>query len=112
MYKRQIPTSANWEDHVSNGPIAGRQARQIIRNVERIIAIELLAAAQGIDFRREALPGAILGRGTQIAYDLVRQRVPFIGHDAVMYPYMNAVHALVVGGELNRAVRPVVAGCA
>jgi len=107
-----IPTSANWEDHVSNGPIAGRQARQIIRNVERIIAIELLAAAQGIDFRREALPGAILGRGTQIAYDLVRQRVPFIGHDAVMYPYMNAVHALVVGGELNRAVRPVVAGCA
>ena len=33
-----IPTSANWEDHVSNGPIAGRKARQIIENVERIIA--------------------------------------------------------------------------
>jgi len=46
-----IPTSANWEDHVSNGPIAGRQARQIISHVEMTPAIELLAAAQGMHFR-------------------------------------------------------------
>ena len=69
-----IPTSANWEDHVSNGPIAGRQARQIIGNVERILAIELLAAAQGIDFRREVSPDARLGGGTRSAYDLIRAR--------------------------------------
>jgi histidine ammonia-lyase len=100
-----IPTSANWEDHVSNGPVAARQARRIIRNVERIVAIELLAAAQAIDFRREALPGARLGRGTQVAYELVRKDVPFLAEDAVMYPHMNAVHALVSGGELVRRVR-------
>jgi histidine ammonia-lyase len=105
-----IPTSANWEDHVSNGPIAGRQARQITGNVERIIAIELLAAAQAVDFRRRNLPDARLGRGTRAAYDLVRTRVPFIERDVVMYPYMNIVHSLVKDGELRRAVTLALAG--
>lgn len=99
-----IPTSANWEDHVSNGPIAGRRAREIIRNVGRIVSIELLAAAQGIDFRRRVQPDARLGRGTAIAYALVRERVPFIEQDEVMYPHMNAVHELVASGQLARAV--------
>lgn len=99
-----IPTSANWEDHVSNGPIAGRQARRVIRNVEKILAIELLAAAQGIDFRRQVQPDARLGRGTQIAYDLIRARVPFVAQDTVMYPLINAVHELVATGELRDAV--------
>ncbi len=102
-----IPTSANWEDHVSNGPIAGRQARLIIRNVERILAIELMAAAQGIDFRREAMPDAHLGQGTQVAYDLVRSRVPFLEHDDVMYPHMDAMHELVASGALRDLVRPL-----
>jgi histidine ammonia-lyase len=97
-----IPTSANWEDHVSNGPIAARQARRIIQNVERILAIELLAAAQGIDFRREAMPAARMGCGTQIAYDMIRARVPFLARDDVMYPYMNDIHQLVASGELTR----------
>ncbi|MCX7671213.1 MAG: histidine ammonia-lyase, partial [Anaerolineae bacterium] len=99
-----IPTSANWEDHVSNGPIAGRQARRVIRNVEKILAIELLAAAQGIDFRRAVQPTARLGQGTQIAYDLIRSRVPFVERDTVMYPLINAVHELVATGELRDAV--------
>lgn len=102
-----IPTSANWEDHVSNGPIAGRQARRIIRNVARILAIELLAAAQGIDFRRRAQPDARLGEGTQIAYDMIRARVPFVECDTVMYPLMNAVHELVATGELRDALWPL-----
>jgi histidine ammonia-lyase len=97
-----IPTSANWEDHVSNGPIAARQARRIIQNVEWILAIELLAAAQGIDFRREVMPVARLGRGSQIAYDLIRSRVPFLARDDVMYPYMNAIHDLIASGDLTR----------
>lgn len=99
-----IPTSANWEDHVSNGPIAGRQARRIIRNVERILAIELLAAAQGIDFRRKAQADGRLGQGTQIAYDMIRACVPFIERDTVMYPWMNAVHELIATGELRDAL--------
>ncbi|OQA45644.1 MAG: Histidine ammonia-lyase [Chloroflexi bacterium ADurb.Bin325] len=104
-----IPTSANWEDHVSNGPIAGRQARQIIGNVARIVAIELLAAAQAIDFRRAALPEAQLGRGTRAAYALIRDHVPFIDRDIVMYPHLEAVHRLVRDGRLRQAVAAALA---
>lgn len=104
-----IPTSANWEDHVSNGPIAGRRAREIIRNVGRIVSIELLAAAQGIDFRRRVQPDARLGRGTASAYALVRERVPFIEQDEVMYPHMNAVHELVASGQLARSIAESIA---
>ncbi|MEA3335259.1 MAG: histidine ammonia-lyase [Chloroflexota bacterium] len=100
-----IPTSANWEDHVSNGPIAARQARRVLRNVETMLAIELMAAAQGIDFRREALPDATLGRGTLVAYDLIRQEVPFLEQDAVMYPHIEASRRLVAEGRLQAAVR-------
>jgi histidine ammonia-lyase len=101
-----IPTSANTEDHVSMGPAAARQARQIAANVERILALELFAAAQAIDFRREALgPEARLGQGTAPAYELIRQRVPFLDQDAVMYPHMEAVRELVASGELMRVVK-------
>jgi histidine ammonia-lyase len=99
-----IPTSANWEDHVSNGPIAARQARRVLRNLEVILAIELFAAAQGIDFRRALMPEARLGRGSAVAYELIRARVPFLGQDAVMYPHIEAVRNLVASGALRRAI--------
>jgi len=102
-----IPTSANWEDHVSNGPIAGRRARQIIDNVGRIVAIELLAASQGIDFRRKTMPEARLGAGTAAAYELVRRGVPFIEADEVMYTHMDAVYDLLARGQIGRAVTAV-----
>jgi histidine ammonia-lyase len=100
-----IPTSANMEDHVSNGPAAARQARRILGNLNYILAIELFAAAQGVDFRRQVLgEGARLGQGTEQAYHLIRQRVPFLERDAIMYPYIEAVHELVTGGELASVV--------
>jgi len=100
-----IPTSANMEDHVSNGPAAARQARRILRNLNYILAIELFAAAQGIDLRRQVLgAGAQLGQGTALAYELIRERVPYLDVDAVMYPHIEAVHGLVVSGELSDLV--------
>jgi histidine ammonia-lyase len=100
-----IPTSANVEDHVSMGVTAALQTRQIIDNVEYILAIELMAAAQGIDFRKKKLgPMVKLGRGTQPAYDLIRARVPFLERDAVMYPYIEATRQLVASGEIVLAV--------
>jgi len=106
-----IPSSANVEDHVSMGANAARQARQVADNVERILALELMAAAQGIDFRREALgPGARLGRGTAPAYELIRGRVPFLEEDAVMYPHIEAVRELVAGGDLARTVQAALDG--
>jgi len=101
-----IPTSANVEDHVSMGATAALQTRQIIANVERILAIELMAAAQGIDFRKEKLGAqARLGQGTAPAYNLIRQYVPFLEKDAIMYPYLEAVRNLVAGGNLAQAVK-------
>src|SRR5215218_4155579 len=50
-----VPTSANQEDHVSMGPIAGRHARTVLEHVERILAIELLVAAEALDCRLELL---------------------------------------------------------
>lgn len=101
-----IPTSANTEDHVSMGATAARHARQIAQNVERILALELFAAAQAVDFRRQALgEGARLGRGTAPVYRLIRERVPFLEHDDVMYPHIEAVRELIAEGTLRAAVR-------
>ncbi|MBN1579130.1 MAG: histidine ammonia-lyase [Anaerolineae bacterium] len=100
-----IPTSANTEDHVSMGAVAARQAHQIVDNVERILAIELFAAAQGIDFRRIVLgPDAKLGEGTAPAWALIRQHVPFLENDAVMYPHIETIRQLIANGELIQAV--------
>lgn len=100
-----IPTSANVEDHVSMGNTACLKARQILENVEHILAIELMAAAQGIDFRRDTQgQSARLGQGTQPVYDLIRARVPFITADTIMYPYINAVKNLIQDNQIEMAV--------
>jgi histidine ammonia-lyase len=100
-----IPTSANVEDHVSMGVTAGLKLRQINDNVERILAIELLAAAQGIDFRKRVLgPDAQLGAGTRHAYALLRELAPFLESDDVLYPLIEAVRQAVASGQVVEAV--------
>lgn len=100
-----IPTSANVEDHVSMGLTAALKLRQINDNVERILAIELLAAAQGIDFRRRVLgEEAHLGAGTRHAYILLRELAPFLECDDVLYPRIEAVRQAVANGQLVQAV--------
>lgn len=102
-----IPTSANVEDHVSMGVTAALKARRININVERILGLELMAAAQGIDFRREVVgTDARLGAGTQLVYDLIREHVPFFERDTVFYKYIRAVYDLVQRGEIARASMP------
>jgi histidine ammonia-lyase len=100
-----IPSSANVEDHVSMGTIAARQARQIAANVERILALELFAAAQAVDFRREAVGGeARLGHGTGPAFRLIRQQVPFLRKDDTMYPHIEAVRKLIATGQMAATI--------
>jgi histidine ammonia-lyase len=100
-----IPTSANVEDHVSMGCTAALKARRINNNVERILGIELMAAAQGIDFRKAVLgDDKHQGQGTAPAYTLIRQHVPFIEEDTILYRYMEAVRHLVASGELVQVV--------
>jgi histidine ammonia-lyase len=91
-----IPTSANVEDHVSMGATSALKLRQIAENLEQILALELFAAAQGIDFRRQRI-GADkkLGQKTQPVYDKIRRQVPFIEEDTLMYPHIEAVKKLI-----------------
>jgi len=104
-----IPASANVEDHVSMCTIAARHAREILENVETILAIELFAAAQAIDFRREAAVEHLwLGRGTAPAYESIREAVPFLERDAIMYPYIEAVRKLVATGKIIEKVEKAV----
>lgn len=95
-----IPTSANTEDHVSMGTIAARKAQTIVEHVETIVAVELICAAQGIDYRRLDSAGLKMGTGTQQAYDAIRRRVPFIERDSVLYPQIEAVLTLLREGSL------------
>ncbi len=99
-----IPTSANKEDHVSMGTIAARKCRAILENTERVIAIELLCAAQAMDLLTQGRPGA----GTEEAYRAVREIVPVMKEDRVLYRDIEAVIELVKGGELVERVEKVV----
>ena len=103
-----IPTSANVEDHVSMGVTAALKARNINKNVERILAIELMSAAQGIDLRRQVMPHAQHGRGTQPVYSLIREHVPFIEHDTVLYRYLDTMRHLVRSGQVANAVASLI----
>lgn len=105
-----IPTSANVEDHVSMGLNAGLKLRAVLDNIERILSIELMSAAQGIDFRRQAVGAqAELGRGTREVYRLLRERVPFIEADTYMAGYVESVRRLIASGTIlthvNRAMQ-------
>ena len=68
-----IPTSSNQEDHNSMGSIAARQARQVLENVQSIIAIEVLSAAQALGLR--ARQGETPGVGTEAAYNFIREHI-------------------------------------
>jgi histidine ammonia-lyase len=94
-----IPTSANQEDHVSMGATAARQARDVLRNVEQVLALELLCAAQGLDFR-VADGGHRPGAGVAEAYARVRQRVDHLETDRESRSDVEAVTDLVRSGAL------------
>ncbi|HWP20917.1 MAG TPA: aromatic amino acid lyase, partial [Burkholderiaceae bacterium] len=93
-----LPTSANQEDHVSMATFAARKLADMATNVRHIIAIELLAAAQGIDFHR---PLRTSGR-LEEAHALIRSKVPHYARDRVFAPDIAAVEQLIDGGSFTR----------
>jgi len=95
-----LPTSANQEDHVSMATFAARRLTDMTANSAGIVAIELLAAAQGIDFRRPLLTSPRL----QEAHALVRSRVAFYAHDRYFAPDITAIQGLVEAGAFLRFV--------
>lgn len=109
-----IPTSANQEDHVSMGPIAGRKAAMVLGNTRRVLAIELLCAAQGLDFRMEMRDGGRLtpGPGLVAAHELVRSHVRHLDEDRQLSADIAIVENLIESGQLintvEKAVGPLV----
>jgi len=79
-----IPTSAGQEDHVSMGGYSARKGLTMLNNTTRVIAIEMLSAAQGIDFRAPLK----CGRGTSAAFQAIRKEIPFYEKDQYMQPLM------------------------
>jgi histidine ammonia-lyase len=98
-----IPTSANQEDHVSMGSISARHARVVLEGVERIVAIELVVAAQALDLRLAALESdgpPSPGVGVGAAHARIRERIAHLDRDREPGPDLAAATQLVHGGAL------------
>jgi histidine ammonia-lyase len=95
-----IPTSANREDHVSMATAAARKCRAVVGNAARVLACEVLCAAQGLEFHKPLRPG----RGVEAAWRHVRQHVRPLGRDRTLHRDLEAVERLIRGGSLLSAV--------
>jgi len=95
-----IPSSANQEDHVSMGTIAARKAGEILENTRRVLAMEILAACQAIDLREEKA----LGQGTEIVYRIIRENIPALEEDRVMYKDLDRCNEILKSNILLEEV--------
>ncbi len=98
-----IPTSANREDHVSMSTHAARKARSVVENAARVLACELLCAAQGLEFLKPLRPG----RGAEAAYIHLRGSVRPLGRDRTLHRDLEEVERLLTSGSLISAVGKV-----
>jgi len=96
---QSIPAAADQEDFVSMGMNTALKNQQILDNACGVLGIELMAAAQALDFR-----GFTFGQGTQLARQVVRRHVAHLDVDRPLYPDHNAMKALVHSGEILEAV--------
>ncbi|NUM87871.1 MAG: histidine ammonia-lyase [Bdellovibrionales bacterium] len=103
-----IPTSADKEDHVSMGTTSARKARQVLRNARNVLAMEILCAAQGLDFLRPLRAG----RGARAARDHVRESVGFANKDRAFHEDIERIHELLRSGSLLAAVEKAVGSLA
>ena len=95
-----IPTSMGQEDHVSMGSISGRKLNQILNNLEKILAIELMYAAQAMEFRRPNTFSDILEQNLRV----IRKKVDKLEEDRLLKPDIDAMIKLVINQKLIVAV--------
>ena len=95
-----LPTSANQEDHVSMATFAARRLQPMLHNTAHIVAIELLAAAQGIEFLRPLASSAPL----ESLHSLIRSASPAMMQDRSLAPDMTALQKLVISGEISASL--------
>jgi histidine ammonia-lyase len=92
-----VPTSGGKEDHVSMGMTAAVKFRQVVDNAEKVLAIELLCAAQGLDYRAPLKPARRVGE----AFSVVREVVKPLGEDRVLSGDIEGLAGAVRGGMLD-----------
>jgi histidine ammonia-lyase len=92
-----IPTDGGKEDHVSMGMTGAIKLRQIVEHAERILAIELMCAAQALEFRRPLKSSAVIER----AHEVVRKVVPRLEQDRVLAPDISALAASIRAGAMD-----------
>lgn len=100
-----VPTSLGQEDHVSMGSISGRKLNQVIGNLEYILAIELLYAAQAVDFRRPLKSGPVL----EAVHQYTRTKVTFADKDRIFADDIAALHTIVADQSLVRVANEAAA---
>jgi histidine ammonia-lyase len=101
-----LPTSANQEDHVSMATFGARRLDDMAQNTAVIVGIELLAAAQGVDFHRPLKSSPQL----EHVHAQLRARVPFFDADRFFAPDIEAAKQMVVDGELSASCKQLFAG--
>ena len=105
-----IPTSANQEDHVSMGATSARTAAMVLDNAQKVIGIELAAAAQGIWLRQELGEKGIdnLAPATKAAYEYIRSIAEPVEKDIIMIDYLAKFDEMVKDNSILEAVEKVV----
>ena len=99
-----IPTSLGQEDHVSMGSISGRKALQVLENVEKILAIELLTAAQAFEFRKPLKSGILLDK----IHQFVRTKVSFAKKDRIFANDIKIAINIVKKGRITQLVETTI----
>jgi histidine ammonia-lyase len=100
MSIQSLPSTGDFQDHVSFGLVAARRTRDILDNARHILAFELICACQAADIRGvEQLSSA-----TRKLYDSVRRKVPYLDHDEPLTDHIETVAAMYASGELLEAV--------
>ena len=99
-----IPAAADQEDFVSMGWTTALKTRQIIDNAQAVLAIEMMAGAQAVDFRAPLRPS----RGIQSAHEIIRKHVAHLEEDRPLFNDINALKAVVERGEVLEAVEKAV----
>lgn len=95
-----IPVSAGQEDDCSMGTNAALKIQRIIRNTRYVLAIELMLGAQALDFKKGKKPG----KGVFEVYKLIREKVPYIKKDSIMYPMVKEIFELIESEEIVKTV--------
>lgn len=97
-----VPTSGGKEDHVSMGMTSALKFRKIVENVERGLAIELLAAAEGLEYRKPLKPG----KGALVAFEKLRSISPPVTHDRALSNDIEKVATAIRQGSFDSGLEP------